>query len=174
MKPILFTLFLILPSFILSQELATEPYYKNGKITFQDVRQLPERSKDEMYLAAISWVNSYFENSKAVIQSKDKNAGRLILKGNFLVHTNRLYHGRAEFILTLEFKEGRYRYTFTNFRYILNQPNNFVDQPFEDPKPANTWMGWWRDAHDDLVDKMFIIPDDLFLYLREYSSDSDW
>jgi hypothetical protein len=55
-----------------------------------------------------------YKSAQDVIQLDDKDAGRLICKGNFQTTwlTNQAW---VRHVLTIEVKDGRYRYTLTDF-----------------------------------------------------------
>ena len=63
-----------------------------------------------------------FNDANAVIQLDDEEKGIIIGKGN-ISYTSRIFsgsaitEGRIDFILSLEFKEGRYRYILKNFTH---------------------------------------------------------
>lgn len=174
MKALTFLLIVFCTLNVYSQGYATDPYLVEGKITFHEVKYVQTAAKEDLYFGTLSWINSSFNDAKDVIVTSDREGGRILAKGSFLVHENRLYSGRAVFTMLFEFKDGRYRYTYSDFIYVLNQPNNFVEQPFEDGKPKNVWKGWWEDAHQSIVDKMMFLPDELHHYLELNEKDPDW
>jgi hypothetical protein len=89
------------------------PMGENGKFTYTEVIQVPEASKAELYLRAKEWVASHYPSASNITMD-DKEAGKIVVKGNFpisLIGNKQLIDNT----LTLEVKDGRYKYTFTDF-----------------------------------------------------------
>ncbi len=88
-------------------------------ITYKQVVQ-QSGTRDELYLRSIDWLNSFYKNPAEVTRTRDRENG--ILKG---VARFKLYYidkdgiknetSFCEYDFTLECKDGRYRYTLTNF-----------------------------------------------------------
>lgn len=89
-----------------------------GKITWQDVIEVPGVSSDELFSRATAWVATAYKSANDVIQMSDRAGGKLIVKG-LESHT---FGGLAPFTyyvrhsVTIEVKDGRYRYTISDFR----------------------------------------------------------
>ncbi|ELR69203.1 hypothetical protein C900_05399 [Fulvivirga imtechensis AK7] len=105
-----FTLLFIFP-FILSAQpsLNTE----SGLYTYQEVVEAPG-SAHELYSKAREWFVNSYRDANAVLQLEDPDQSKLIGKGVInVVHT---MEGRDVFhTVTIEAKEGRYRYTIDHF-----------------------------------------------------------
>lgn len=91
------------------------------KIVYQEVIKM-DGIKDTLYNRAIAWINSYFKNPQGVTTLRDPENGvilcayRVAMKetdadGN-VTNSNVI----VEYKLKIEAKEGRYRYTFDEFR----------------------------------------------------------
>jgi hypothetical protein len=88
-------------------------------ITYKEVVN-EKGSRDELYVRGIEWVSGFFKNPSEVTRTRDRDNG--IIKG---VHRFKLYYtdkdgfkretNFCEYDFTIEFKEGRYRYTLTDF-----------------------------------------------------------
>ncbi|MDP2359137.1 MAG: DUF4468 domain-containing protein [bacterium] len=81
---------------------------------YQEVIEIDTLSQNELYARAKSWIANAYRSANDVIQLDDPEKGIIIAKGftkNYW-NTNDLdiYH-----TLTIEIKEGRYRYTFSDF-----------------------------------------------------------
>ena len=92
-----------------------------GKYQFTEVLQVEGVPAAELYSRAKAWGAVAYRSMKDVEQLDDKDAGRLILKGMF---TARLGSNSAwgfgtdvdvNHTLTIEVKDGRYRYLLTDF-----------------------------------------------------------
>jgi len=138
---------LLLPGFIVvsfSQNdpdvLETVPVDENtGMIIYREVVQEPG-TLDDFFKRAVNWINITYKSPSTVTSLRDPNSG--IIEGNhrFVLETT-TEEGikvRGDMILynfKLEFKEGRYRYTFTDF--IHKQSSKF---------PLERWLD-----HNDLA-----------------------
>lgn len=89
-------------------------------ITWQEV--ITEKgNKDELYVRAIEWINANYKNSQEVTRIRDKENGRIVI--NHRIRMNDIdANGNSvasntivNYILRLEFRENRFRYTFTEF-----------------------------------------------------------
>lgn len=89
-------------------------------ITYQEV-VTEEGNKDTLYNRAIEWINSYFKNPNDVTRIRDKENGKImgvyrirmmdIDAEGLPVNSNVI----VEYTFRIELKEGRYRYTVTEF-----------------------------------------------------------
>lgn len=94
---------------------------KTGRISFKEVVKEDSTKKDALYLKAKTWVSKTFKSAKDVIQIDDKEGGLLGLKGVSVLYFYSTYD-RIEvktevylnYLINLEFKDGRYRYEITD------------------------------------------------------------
>lgn len=129
--PVLFLL--IIPFKTYAQETVMPVDDDTGLITYQDV-VTEEGDKDAFFNRAISWINEYYSNPVDVTKTRNPETG--LIKG---LHRIRLKDtgpdglqtdaGTVQYRFTLEFKEGRYRYTMTEF--VLRQASKI---------PAENWL----------------------------------
>jgi hypothetical protein len=113
---------------------------KDGLILYTDVIELDSNvSASDLYLNAKKWIVETSRSSSAVIQLDDKEANIIIIKSyidkgsyNFL---NSSSNYKFWFTLTIETKDGRYRYTLNNVIYEahvrVEYINHDVNEPFE-------------------------------------------
>ncbi len=86
-------------------------------------------TKDNLFVNAKSWISSTYKDYKAVVQFEDKEAGKISLKAiSEAYDVSNLNGTRFRYTITIECKEGRYRYTI----------NDIVFQ--------SHWKGKWSDA----------------------------
>lgn len=126
-------LFLIIPFWSFAQEAAIPVDDDTGLITYQDV-VTEEGDKEAFFNRAISWINEYYTNPVDVTKTRNPETG--LIKG---LHRIRLKDvsadgvqtdaGTVQYRFTLEFKEGRYRYTMDEF--VLRQASKI---------PAENWL----------------------------------
>jgi len=87
-------------------------------VSYQEVVQV-EGNPDELYIRAIAWINSEFKNPEDVTRVRDRNNGKIKGTSRFRINYTekdvKRNAGTIEYTFILEFKEGRYRYTFTEF-----------------------------------------------------------
>ena len=74
------------------------------------VVQVPEATKDELWLRANEWCIDAFKNSTNVIQYSDKEAG--VIRGKFTGEYNGYYYEYVQTTFSVEVKDGKARLTF--------------------------------------------------------------
>jgi len=111
-----------------------------NKITYLEVVYLDSTSnKQDLFLRAKEWFAKTFNSANNVIQMQDKKEGILIGKGSFEVFITSLGMKNGgnyfNFTLSVYFKDGRYKYEFTDFTYSNNYV--FKNTPAEDVMNAD-------------------------------------
>lgn len=59
----------------------TYPLDVNNQISLTNVIEVPNKSKDDIFIAAHAWFNASFNDGKSVVQMADKDAGVILAKG---------------------------------------------------------------------------------------------
>ena len=98
------------------------PLDENGKITYSEVVNADSITSDELFVRAHTWFANSFKSANNVIQLNDKEAGRLIGKGNLDAGIPKSNSGIIKsgilvfvyFTVDIQVKEGKYKYTFTD------------------------------------------------------------
>jgi hypothetical protein len=85
------------------------PKDEAGKVTFSDVVTVDSASASQLYSRAQLSIASLFKSAKDVIQLKDDAAKQIVAKGIFE------NYGYMRFSITLQCKDGRYKYILTDF-----------------------------------------------------------
>jgi hypothetical protein len=103
------------------QELPTDP---NGKVIYNEVVNADSISAADLYSRSKIWFAEAFKSANNVIQSDDERLHIIIGKGNTPFYINGLFGVKTEsgtlfFSVKIESKEGRYKYTITDF-YMKN------------------------------------------------------
>jgi hypothetical protein len=142
-------------------------------LTFEDVVTIDSTLMQEsLYNRGHNWVVSIFKNPQKVIQLDDKQGGQIICKGNFAYNQKKFIWGGSEttkgyinFTIKLFFKNGRYKYVFTDFIHEpINDGNSFGVITTEEEYPgkmsltSKSWRKWiWDDIKEqiDLNVKIF-------------------
>lgn len=95
-------------------------------ITYQDVIQEPGTA-DELYVRCIEWINVNYKNPADVCKVRNRESQVIeILHRIELINydgESKLSAGTVNYLLKLEFKPGRYRYTITDL--TLRQASRF-------------------------------------------------
>lgn len=106
--------------------------------SYSEVVIVDSTSKDELYLRAKEWFANSFKSANDVLQMDDKEAGKLIGKGNTDIHVKSVgltVPVMLKFTVKVTAKDNRYRYEITNliYRNYANEYNlNPTDVPAED------------------------------------------
>lgn len=93
--------------------------YKDGKVVYEQISEVPGLSKTEIYGAAKKWLADIFKNSNAVIKSENESTGQIIGKGSTTV-THFRKGSMLGMILDLKFsvqidcKDDKYRIRIYN------------------------------------------------------------
>lgn len=127
MKKLLLLLFLV-PMLLFSQKIELDE--KTGLYAQTEVLEFEGLSKDDLFNKTIEWVTLNYNSANDVVQLKDLELGKIIVKGNFvsslMISKVWIYH-----TLILEFKDNRIRYTYTNFSSATtSQELNFENKRF--------------------------------------------
>jgi len=141
----LLVLTLILCSFTSFAQMPVDE--ETGKLQYQEVVQ-ESGTQQEFFTRAVAWVNKNYKNPASVTSLRDPHTG--VIEGN---HRLRLqFHNEdgtvrdGEMILysfKIEFKDGRYRYTFNDF--VVKKQSRFdlerwTDKDSPDYRPDNMYV----------------------------------
>lgn len=92
---------------------------KDGLVLYQSIiDSLPGQTKDDLYNKSLKWMVNTFEDSKEVIQVKDKEAGLIIGSGLFNYSTPGLLGSklRMAFLVEITTKNNKSRIKLYQFR----------------------------------------------------------
>ncbi|WP_352422269.1 DUF4468 domain-containing protein [Proteiniphilum sp.] len=130
MKKVLFlaltALFTINPVFSQEEKICDLIPSKNGKVFYTEVVNVENSKSIELYNNAKMWIASTFKSAKSVIQS-DVEGTSIVVKGRL----NYVTDGDSPFILTIQFKDGRYKYELTDLYMDMNIAGKKVTYPIE-------------------------------------------
>jgi hypothetical protein len=89
------------------------------RISISQVVEVPGVSKAELYSRAREWFAKTFGSSKAVLEMDDREAGKLVGTFNTPLKMASGVGVSLDMLLwrgiTIDLKDGKYRYTFTNY-----------------------------------------------------------
>jgi len=102
------------------------PHDKLGKVNYTEVVQSDSFPASQLYSNARLWFAETFKSANDVIQLADENTKTLVGHGSttFLMHGlfgSRTESGFITYSVKIECKDGRYKYSITDF--VLKQPN---------------------------------------------------
>jgi len=133
-----------------------------GKITWQGVIPVKDVDKDKLYNKGIEWINSYFPNAAGVTKRRSPESG--IIEGAHSIRLTNEVNGKKvpaqtiTYTFKLEFRDGRFRYTITDFQ--LKAASKFplerwLDRngPYYDLNNRK-YLEQIRDVMEDMVAKM--------------------
>ncbi len=123
MKKIVFSIFLLsgITSFAQKGADVEIPYFPMDEIskmvTYTDVIQVPGVLKDSLYDVAMAWMKIYYKSPSQAIKSQSKEDGIIDIRHQFYVtrkdKNQEVKAGLINYYLTLQFKDGRFKYTIT-------------------------------------------------------------
>jgi hypothetical protein len=103
---------------------------KTKLITYRAVVPVEGLSASELYDRAKLWLTKEHGWTKAEITLDDKETGRIVAKGDCPVAYGWLRTIDLRYELTIEVKDGKFRYTLTNLAADGNALEKEVDNPF--------------------------------------------
>ncbi|MBP9946337.1 MAG: DUF4468 domain-containing protein [Vicinamibacteria bacterium] len=120
-----------LPALLVLAQVATAtPAPGPVAIAVTEVVQTEGKSADQLYSAALAWFPTAFKSGKAVLDVQDKAAGKLIGKAverweapALLARTP--LSGAVSYLVTIDVKDGRYRYTVGPFVHEPKTPPGY-------------------------------------------------
>lgn len=122
-----------------------------GLITYQEVVQ-EAGTADDLYIRCNEWINVNYKNPADVCRVRNRESGVIeILHRIELINMegdSKLVAGIVNYLLKLEFKNGRYRYTITDL--TLRQSSRFPIERWFD-KTDKMYSPLW-DSYLDQVD----------------------
>ncbi len=124
-------LFLLFPSALFAQGVTYEDLRLpdiNGKVTFQEVVDIPDTKADELYNRSKLWFVDFFRSSEHVIEMDSQDLGVIVGNGLTSIYQEPLgieVETKVHFTVKIETKENRARYTLTNFA-MTNSTNDRV------------------------------------------------
>lgn len=117
------------------------PVDEYGKYTFYEVVEIPGMKQDDLYKNGESFLKKVkVLKSKKKYLNVNKENYTITNKGSFYVYQygsiNKAIAGAVEYDISLEVKDGKYRYTITNFIFNEFQRNRYGK--YEPLKGRNT------------------------------------
>jgi Domain of unknown function (DUF4468) with TBP-like fold len=88
----------------------------SGKYQSTGIVLVDSIKKDTLFLKTKEWIALNYKSANDVIQFEDKESSKIIIKGSFPTNLF-LKEGWLEHTLVLDFKDGKFKYLYTDFSY---------------------------------------------------------
>lgn len=119
MQKIIILLYFLVPSLGFSQNTILPIDSATGLVTYSEVISVDSVSAVELYRRAKIWFVESYGSGKDVIQNDDQLTNTLQGKGIFTtvywVGNSEYQWGNISYVLSIVSKNGRYKYSFSNF-----------------------------------------------------------
>lgn len=125
-KAFIFILALFITTAIFSQKITISP--ETNKCFVEQVIEVPNATADILFTKAVEWISLNYNSAQNIIQYADNN--KIILKGGFSTNMF-MKSGSFKHTLVLEFKDGKFKYNYTDFIYSCVE---LSDMAFESNK----------------------------------------
>lgn len=98
-------------------------------LSYSEVIQMDSIPKAELFSRAQMAFVTIFRSSKDVIQLADKENGKIVGKALFSYNPtifigNMLTRGLVRYTISIQVKDGRYKYEITDFRHTADKPSS--------------------------------------------------
>jgi len=120
---------------------------ESGKITFTEIIKIDNADAKALYNKAKIWFVHSFNSAQNVIQLDDKESGKIIGKGLFRVVSSVIVKGDigvVKFTVEIVVKDGRYKYTFTDFWHEASFSNVTTPGDLRLSKPGGGLLSMGR------------------------------
>jgi hypothetical protein len=127
MRHRLLALMIIVPSFTYGQLIDELPKDDNGNLNFNEVVQVENAKKDELYLRSKQFFVDVFKSANDVIQMDDKESGIVIGKGFNDIYIKVMGIPTAIqmwFTIKIQSRDGRYKYEIYDV-YFKSYPSQY-------------------------------------------------
>ena len=154
MKKLLLILLASWASVSFAQDTRIPTNEKSGLAEYVGVEEVSSTSAQELYDRALNWIEEYYPNPSGVIKSMDSSAMEITGRARFrLTRTDKkgvtAHIGIVTYNLTLQFKDGRYRYVIDHIGW--KQSSYFDVSRWEDPSENDYQEETWPDYVDQTI-----------------------
>ena len=148
---------------IYSQEIVLDE--DTGKYQSQIVIENDSLSKVQQFDKAMEWVVINYKSAKDVVQYSNREAGKIICKGTF---STMLFwkEGWIGHTLTFEFKEGKFRQTYSDFSYASGTTGEIA---FESDD-----MGFKKKLLKETSANIKASTEDIKIFFSTVTKEDDW
>lgn len=157
----------LFPLLLFSQELKLDS--GTGQYTFTQIINAEGKTKDQLFSIVKEWVALNYKSANSVIQSSDREAGSLVVKGAFAVSEGLRFTGDVTHTLLINFKDNKIKLVATDFAF--RSQTAVSGYPFE-----GNWAGG-KKGLDRLLERSQEFCDGSVSNISKYISQSkkdDW
>ncbi len=92
-------------------------------ISYEKIVDVADTKKSDLFERAVTWINDFYPNPADVVREKNPEMGRILCKARFKIFNPADKNGVTtdagvvQYTLTLLFKDGKYKYKFTEFNW---------------------------------------------------------
>lgn len=122
----------------------------NGRIAISEIIQTSDVNAKDLYTKALLWVSQTFKSPKSVIQVQNPEIGLLTIKAQTSVTSL----GSIEYSMTLQFKDGRCKYTITDIYFLYSEichSAGVEDTRIEDAKNYLSAGSWKKKIYGEFI-----------------------
>lgn len=118
---------------------------KNNSLTYAQVIDCGEKTKEQLYILLNYWVSSSFNDANSVIQLNDKEAGTIICQGyvsNIAANLGGMnaYNINIKPIIKIDIKDKKIRVTYTVQYYDVERSNGILlANKYNNPVTHEKW-----------------------------------
>ncbi len=138
------------------------PVDESGRIIWQGVVQVKDIEKEKLYNKGIEWINTYFPNPAGVTKRRSPESGIIEIAYSIRLTDDhkgtRVPSHAVTYTFKLEFRDGRFRYTITDFN--LKTASRFPLERWLDAAGPfyslnnRQYLEQIRDVIEDMIEKM--------------------
>lgn len=114
--------------FFLQNEPVLEFNQEQKQWQYQQVVEMPGISEDVIFVRTKEYISLAYKSGKDVTQSAEKETGKVIVKGLFVI-TKTMYDARLRHFLMIDCRKDKFRVRFDNFS--VTTPTSDYDAPLE-------------------------------------------
>lgn len=127
-----------------------------GRVVYTEVVNVPGASQAELFKRLDHWFNTFYKNPASIIQTKDATGGKIDGKHTIYVYNevkgNKNQHGQVKYTVTVEVKEGKYRYKVDEI-YFFKAPKLYVEAWLDASAPnKDVQFGYLLQVHEYMTD----------------------
>ncbi|PVY43249.1 DUF4468 domain-containing protein [Pontibacter virosus] len=160
----------------------------DGRAHYSVVTTVDGMNKDELYLAALAWVNKTYNSGKTVTQTANQDGGMIIGKAlsNRLLYNNmgmKKDAGHFAYTFTIQTKDGRYKVDIESITYEKGEmvlkpgadlaedfPHNWTGLIGDNKQTRREWLSMQGQAHAYFT----LLLEDLAAHMQKAKQASAW
>jgi hypothetical protein len=155
------------------------PKDENGKVVYTNVIKTPELSASKIYSSLKIWLARNYNSLTHILKVEDEASYTLVVKPIVRVFLkNKWDAGKFTYTLTLQAKDGKFRYEITDFIHdrVTSGGYSCGEIENENSKCANLGIApkYWDNVRLELHKKMIILSENLDTAINSSQSNNDW